>query len=65
MADTPSRLRRAREAAGLSEAYVADHCKRHPASIARWERGQTQPSRSCLLALAKLYGVPVADLVDA
>jgi ribosome-binding protein aMBF1 (putative translation factor) len=60
-----SRMQAAREAAGLSVAYVADQLARHPQSITRWEQGQHTPPRACLVTMAQLYGVPVADLVDA
>lgn len=56
-------MRQARENARLSVAYVADQLRRHPASVERWERGAHAPSRSCLLAMAKLYGCPVEDLL--
>ena len=59
-----SRMQAARERRGLSIAYVADHVRRHPASVERWERGRNSPPRACLVALAALYGVDVAELVE-
>lgn len=60
-----SRMREARESAGLSVAFVADRLSRTPRSIERWESGQCMPPRACMVTMAHLYRVPVADLVDA
>ncbi len=59
-----NRMQTAREAAGLSVAFVADRLSRTPRSVERWERGRNTPPRACLVTMAHLYRVPVADLVE-
>lgn len=61
---TQSRMSTARRAAGFTLPRVADHMRRSQQTVERWERGQQLPSRDCLTELARLYGVPVAELVD-
>jgi len=56
-------MERARVAAGYTVPDVAAAMHRNPATITRWERGQHAPSRDCLIALARLYGVGAAELV--
>jgi transcriptional regulator with XRE-family HTH domain len=61
---TRSSLERARLAAGLTLADVAAAVTRDVQSVRRWESGRTQPPQAVLLRLARLYAVPVAELVD-
>lgn len=57
------RLRDARKQRGLNQADVAYRLRIHVRSIQRWEAGDIQPSLEYLVDLAKLYGVPVGDLL--
>ena len=60
----PDRLRRAREASGLSRESVAEIIGRSYVTVYRYENGEIPPSAPMLGWLAKLYGVPVAELYD-
>lgn len=53
------RLRRARRAAGLSGAELADELGVHRNMVSRWETGRDEPKRLVLLAWAMRCGVPV------
>ncbi len=56
------RLRRTREAAGLTREDVAQACGRSAAVVASWEQGRHRPYRRTILAVADVLGVTVADL---
>jgi len=58
------RLHAAREAAGLSQAQVAEKLGIHQTSYAAWERHPVALRPEQLRALAELFGVRVEDLVD-
>jgi transcriptional regulator with XRE-family HTH domain len=60
-----SRLRAAREAAGLSRERVALDIGRSYESVASYELGRVTPPLEVLGTLAALYGVQTADLLDA
>ena len=47
-------LREAREAAGLSQRYVADLCAVSVSAVSRWESGDRCPSGMTALALAQV-----------
>lgn len=57
------KLRDAREAAGLSQAEVAERSGVHTVSISRFESDLRTPSISTLIKLADAIGVEVADLL--
>lgn len=57
------RFREAREAAGLSQKYVAITLGVKPPNVSRWEAGTTWPTIENLMALSKLYGVSVDYLL--
>lgn len=57
------RLRQAREARGLVRADVAGELDISERTLARWERGDFEPSLETLGTLAELYRVPLADLI--
>lgn len=54
----PSRLRQARESAGLTQAEAAARIGLGLwTAISRWERGERDPGPGALAALARAYGV--------
>lgn len=57
-----TKIRAARENAGLTIIEVADLSWRDVATVKRWESGQHSPPAPVLERLARLYGVRVADL---
>lgn len=59
-----SPMERARIRAGYTIPEVAAKLTRCTATVRRWELGQRMPSQDVMLALAGLYGVPAAELVD-
>lgn len=61
-ADTASRLREAREAAGLSQAAAAKAIGATKVSVSRWENGRAIGAAH-LAKLARAYGVPVGHLL--
>lgn len=61
----PQRLARLRNAAGLTQAQVADHFGIKPSSVAQWEGTggrTTRPSIDKLPKLARLYGVTLETI---
>jgi transcriptional regulator with XRE-family HTH domain len=52
------RLRQLREAAGLSQAQLAEKAGMHRFSVAKIERGERVPGWDTVLALGKALGVP-------
>ncbi|PZS22131.1 MAG: hypothetical protein DLM60_05020 [Pseudonocardiales bacterium] len=58
-------LRYLRERADLSPEYVALEIGRSARVIGDWERNYRSPRLVHLRQLARLYGVPIAVLVDA
>src|SRR5690606_25560547 len=57
------RLRAAREAAGLSQAFVADKLGITRQAVSQWESAETSPNPDTLATLADLYDVSVDDLL--
>ncbi len=53
------RIRDARKAAGLTQADLALRLGKTQATIARWERGQSEPTRALVAAVAKALGIGV------
>ena len=51
------RLKRAREARGLTQGQVAAHVELDQSTVAHWERGKSRPSPEKLDRLAPLLGV--------
>lgn len=54
---------KARKAAGLTQAFVAQQLDVSPAAISQWEKGLTAPRASLLPKVAKLYGVTIDQLI--
>ena len=57
------RLRRLREAAGLSQRELADRLGLHHSNIGYWERSGNLPRSDVLAPMAKILGVSVDDLL--
>src|SRR3954454_12274751 len=55
------RLRRHREALGLSQSQVAQHLGVTQVAISNWELGRSQAGYVQLTTLSHVYGVPVGD----
>jgi transcriptional regulator with XRE-family HTH domain len=55
------RLRRYREAIGLSQSLVAQHLGVTQVAISNWELGRSQAGYVQLTTLSHVYGVPVGD----
>ena len=60
---TGESLRRAREAAGITQAALAERVDMDPVTISRFENGHTLPSLMKLLAFADALNVSVTDLL--
>lgn len=57
------RLLRLRTKAGIDRADVAKRMNVSAASVLGWEKGRVRPKRSRMAALAKILGVPTAELL--
>lgn len=57
------RLRAAREAAGLSQAFVGERLGVSRQAVGQWETGETSPNPETLRILADLYEVSVDSLL--
>ena len=57
------RLREYRERAGLRQIDVAKKMNVDQAAVSKWENGENRISRKYHKRLARLYGVPVDDLL--
>ena len=57
------RLLRLRTKAGIDRADVAKRMNVSAASVLGWEKGRVRPKRSRMAALAKILGVPAAELL--
>ena len=57
------RIRREREAKGLTQEELAEAVGVSRQAVSKWENGTSDPSTSNLCALAKLYGIPVEELL--
>ncbi len=52
-----------RTAAGLTQEYVAEALGVSRQAVSKWENGASEPSTANLMALSKLYGLPVDELL--
>jgi len=59
MAELGSRLKRARERAGLTQREAAEALGMTPAAISQYEGGKRTPRAETLERMARLYGVPL------
>jgi len=62
MNELGSRLKRARERAGLTQREVADALGITPAAVSQYEAGKRAPRAEVLERMARLYGVPLGFL---
>ena len=58
------RLLSLRTSAGWSQEFVARQMGVSRATIVNWERGNTEPSISEAVKLAKLFGITVEELLS-
>ncbi len=58
-------LKARRTAANYTQEYVAEVLGVSRQAVSKWENGASEPSTSNLTALAKLYGLPVDELLRA
>lgn len=54
-----------RKMANLTQQQVGDALNVSPQAVSKWENDLAQPDLASLKRLAELYGVPVAQLIDA
>ena len=52
-----------RQSCGMTQEFVAEAVGVSRQAVSKWESGTSDPSTSNLMALAKLYGVPAAELL--
>ncbi|MDE7002944.1 MAG: helix-turn-helix domain-containing protein [Oscillospiraceae bacterium] len=52
-----------RTAAGFTQEYVAEALGVSRQAVSKWENGASEPSTANLIALSKLYGLPVDELL--
>ncbi len=57
------KLARLREQNNMSQFEVAEALDVSRQAISRWETGRAKPSTEKLIALSRLYGVPLDELV--
>ena len=58
-----SQLQRLRKEHNVTQETLAAHLGVSPQAVSKWENGTSDPSTSNLCALAKLYGIPVEELL--
>ncbi len=47
----------------MTQEFVAEYLGVSRQAVSKWERGESDPNMSNLMALAKLYGVSVEDIL--
>ena len=57
------RLQEVRRKNGMTQEEFAAQLKVSRQAVSKWENGTSDPSTSNLCALAKLYGIPVEELL--
>ena len=57
------KLQTLRRSRGLSQEQLAEILEVSRQAVSKWEKGTSDPSTSNLCALAKLYGIPVEELL--
>ena len=63
MSSLGNSLYSARKSKGLTQEEVAEKLGVSRQAVSKWENGTSDPSTSNLCALAKLYGIPVEELL--
>jgi transcriptional regulator with XRE-family HTH domain len=59
-----AKLRQARQAAGLTQAAVAEHFKRPQSFVSKCESGERRIDPTELQTFARLYSKPIAFFLD-
>lgn len=59
-----NRLTETRKKNGLSQEELADRLGISRQAVSKWERGEASPDTDNLIALAKIYGTSLDDLLD-
>lgn len=62
--ETGKRLYEYRKASGLSQEELAEKMQVSHQTISKWERAESSPNTDNLIALAKLYGVTIDELIN-
>lgn len=62
--ETKNKLTSLRVQKGLSQAELAEQVHVTRQAVSRWECGKSYPNNDTLIALARLYGVPLSCLLD-
>ncbi len=57
-------LKARRTGCGMTQEFVAERLGVSRQAVSKWENGTSDPSTANLLALAKLYGVSVEELLS-
>jgi transcriptional regulator with XRE-family HTH domain len=64
MQKTGEKIRRIREASGYTVDEVSRYCGfETPRAVYKWQKGETMPSLDHMAMLAKLFNVPLGELV--
>lgn len=58
------RLREHRTRCKMTQEFVAEAVGVSRQAVSKWENGLSDPSTANLIALAKLYGIPVEQLLE-
>lgn len=58
-------LKARRTAAGYTQEYVAEALDVSRQAVSKWENGTSEPSTANLMALSRLYGLSVDELLSA
>ena len=58
------RLRENRVRCKMTQEFVAETLSVSRQAVSKWENGVSDPSTANLIALAKLYGIPVEELLE-
>ena len=61
---TANRLQQLRKMNGYSQEVLAEKLGISRQSISKWERAEASPEIDNLMALAKIYGITVDELLD-
>lgn len=57
-------LRRRRQGCGMTQELVAEQLGVSRQAVSRWEKGEARPSTANIQALAELYGIAPAELLQ-
>ena len=57
------RIKYHRKRLGMTQEQLAERIGVSAQAVSKWENGTSDPSTSNLCALAKLYGIPVEELL--